>query len=295
MPNSQTTTHHVIPTSGPTTASEDELKEAAGSNTNIRNAKDAKTVLEAGQYLIPSASVTPALLALILLQLAQSVPKPPRCLADGIQVISFLLKEITVDLTAETIASAVMAKLTISLKEIQNATEDMSYVTDRIKDAAAKNLAAINSICKDLGDLSEKVTQVSFELIDWPPQNQQPTPTPTPANSTIPPQHAAVVTQGNAKSQQIYVQTNPGMDNNGLKDLTKKELVAKAQIALNLMGLGASDTLEGTTFIGAKKLRTGAIQYQLSSESSMEWIQDKAVMASFMEHFGGTSTARSQL
>jgi hypothetical protein len=200
MPNNQTTTRRVIPTSGPTTASKDELKEAAGSNTDVRNAKDTKTVLEAGQYLIPGASVTPALLALILLQLAQSVPKPPRRLADGIRVISFLLEEMTVDLTAETIASAVMAKLTFSLKEIHNTTEDMSYATDGIKDAAAKNLATINSICEDLGDLSEKITQVSFELIDRPPQNQQPMPTPMPTNSTIPPQHAAVVTQGNTKS-----------------------------------------------------------------------------------------------
>lgn len=280
-------------TPGPTPAlkaTRTELQEAAGVITDVRNVKDARKVLQGGQYIIPGTHVTTNILSTILLQLSVSTPKPALPLVNAVRAVAFLLDEIAAERTAEAIADAVMAKLKVTLQEIRDATVDIESVTDGLRSSAASNIEAFDGMREDLGELSDKVTQVNHEL------NDRATPEAAPLPPTIvPPQHATAVTQGNTKSRQLYVQPTPNEEEDPLKDLSEKELVAKANMALDLMGLAASDAPEGTTFVGARRLRTGAIQYQLNLEDAAEWLRDEEVLKSFMEHFGGASIARAQL
>ena len=55
------------------------------------------------------------------------------------------------------------------------------------------------------------------------------------------------------------IQKDPDATDNTLESLTKKDPVAKANTALDLMGMVVANKPLGTTFIKAKKLRNGNI------------------------------------
>jgi hypothetical protein len=77
--------------------------------------------------------------------------------------------------------------------------------------------------------------------------------------------------------------------------LTEKEMVRKVIVALDLMGMASSDAPEGTTFVGARKLRKGGVILQMNSEAVAEWIKQEAVMKMFLKKMGGACIAKTQL
>jgi hypothetical protein len=52
-----------------------------------------------------------------------------------------------------------------------------------------------------------------------------------------------------------------GIEVDGSDELTEKELVMKANMALDIMGLQGEDKPDGTRFVGARKMKRGVIQY----------------------------------
>jgi len=104
-----------------------------------------------------------------------------------------------------------------------------------------------------------------------------------------------IITKGHTAAKQILIQKDHNTTDNALKSLTEKDLVTKANTALDLMGWEELDKLQHTTFIGAKKLRSGSILYQLNSKDAATWLQVPNVQKSFMAKFGGTSNIRNKL
>ena len=66
--------------------------------------------------------------------------------------------------------------------------------------------------------------------------------------------HYPQVTRAETNDKQILVERDTNTSENTLAALTEKELVEKANLTLNLMGIQAGDAPQGTTFVGAKKL-----------------------------------------
>jgi hypothetical protein len=100
---------------------------------------------------------------------------------------------------------------------------------------------------------------------------------PSPQNATytsIIQQHmpmalATVVMRGEMTDKQMLIQIDLNNTDNTLKDLTEKELVAKANTALDLMGIEATDHPAHTAIIGAKKLQNSNILYQLNTQEAV--------------------------
>jgi len=65
--------------------------------------------------------------------------------------------------------------------------------------------------------------------------------------------HAEVITRGHTTDKQILIQKDKDATNNALDSLTEKDLVVKANTALDLMGMAGMDKPCHTPFIGAKK------------------------------------------
>lgn len=72
--------------------------------------------------------------------------------------------------------------------------------------------------------------------------------------------------------------------------LTDRELVEKANLALDGMGLMASDKLTGTKFVAAKKLRNGGMVLKMDSELAADWLKKKDVRGLIHRKLWGIST-----
>ena len=144
-------------------------------------------------------------------------------------------------------------------------------------------------------ELAEKTlennTAVQATALPW----ANPTTYAMAAQQHIPTALATVVTRGEASNKQMLIQRDLNSTDNMLYSLTEKELVAKANMALDLMGMQATDRPAGTTFIGAKKLRNGNILYQLNTQDVANWFKQANVKRAFMENFDGTSNIHNKL
>ncbi|KAJ6521716.1 hypothetical protein DFH09DRAFT_938830, partial [Mycena vulgaris] len=87
------------------------------------------------------------------------------------------------------------------------------------------------------------------------------------------------------------VDRSPLVDTYGLTKLSKKELVEKANLALaqTKAEIGDDTAPEGTAFVGANKLRGGAVVFHLTSANAAEWVRKPMRMNAFLAGMGGTS------
>jgi len=87
-----------------------------------------------------------------------------------------------------------------------------------------------------------------------------------------------------------------GLEGDRMAELTEKQLVEKANVALDLMGLQAEDKPEGTRFVGVSKLNgVGGVMYEMDSEEAVEWLKGGNVMKVFIAKMGSTADYRAQM
>lgn len=275
--------------------------------SDVKNTQEAYDYLISKTYLPQGAPVTNNTLATMVFQISQATPGMSKVIADAFRAIAFILEDIANEQAADSIAKAVLEKLTESFNVIQGASEDVGVALDCLRGETTKNTQTFDEFRDEIHGATEKFTTAAQEVIDnipepTPTQDSNPATQPEPSMSyaaktrqSIPPAHAAAISKGNANEKQVLVERAPGIEDNGLSDLTEKELVEKAKTSLDLMGIFAKDQPEGTTFVAARKLRSGGIIYQLESVASAVWLRTPEVMVSFMAHFGGTSIIRSRL
>jgi hypothetical protein len=69
--------------------------------------------------------------------------------------------------------------------------------------------------------------------------------------------------------------------------LSEQELVDRATVAIERMGIEASDKPESFAFVAASKLAHGGIRYRMADRDSAEWIKKPDVRVAFAAAFGG--------
>jgi hypothetical protein len=105
------------------------------------------------------------------------------------------------------------------------------------------------------------------------------------------PQHAVAVANARAKDCQILIDRSPVVGTNNLENLSEKELVVKANWALTeaIKALGEQAAPERVVFVGAQRVRSGAIVFHLNTAAAAEWIRTPRRMSAFLAKMGGTS------
>ena len=85
------------------------------------------------------------------------------------------------------------------------------------------------------------------------------------------------------------------MVGDGTNDLTEKQLVGKANLALGMMMEGEDSRPEGAKFVGANKERgLGRVSYELNTEEVAMWLKVKATMLNFLSNMGSTMDFKEQ-
>jgi len=90
----------------------------------------------------------------------------------------------------------------------------------------------------------------------------------------------------------VLIDKDPVATTNNLDALTEKELVSKANEALEKMDNSGKLRLESTRMTGAKKLRNSGVTYELCSMEAAKWL--RGVRTAFMANFGGTSIVKDR-
>ncbi|KAF8236007.1 hypothetical protein L208DRAFT_1253537 [Tricholoma matsutake] len=106
---------------------------------------------------------------------------------------------------------------------------------------------------------------------------------------------AEIVARTETTNKQLLIQKDRNATNNSLLDLSEKDLVAKVNTALNLMGWKGSDKPHDTAFVAARKLRSGGILYNMNSQEAAAWLHLPDVKKAFMDHYDGTSNIWDKL
>jgi hypothetical protein len=146
-------------------------------------------------------------------------------------------------------------------------------------------LDKMDEVKDGMQETMEQLTQAALEIVDKTTENpnftmtcSEPTSQPrTYATATASqqdphPDHAEVITRGYITDKQILIQKDKNATENMLDSRTEKDLVVKANTALDLMGISGMDKPQQTAFIGAKKLRNSNVLYQLNTEEAAAWL-----------------------
>ncbi|KAG2742527.1 hypothetical protein P692DRAFT_20673938, partial [Suillus brevipes Sb2] len=84
----------------------------------------------------------------------------------------------------------------------------------------------------------------------------------------IPAQLTKLLSRSEAQSRQILIDRRSYQEANDLKDLTEVQLVAKAELALELMSKAGIELPENIAILSARKLPHGGILYELNAATS---------------------------
>jgi hypothetical protein len=104
--------------------------------------------------------------------------------------------------------------------------------------------------------------------------------------------HAAALTKGDSKAKQIIVERGTQGEVGAAEGLTEKELLEKAQIALQAMADNQAPV--EVKFISAKIVKNGGVMYELNSERAASWLRQDAPALEFIANFGRAAVLKSK-
>ena len=73
------------------------------------------------------------------------------------------------------------------------------------------------------------------------------------AKAVVPPMNATAIAKGEIQKRKLRLMQATRIEVNGSNESTEKELVMKANMALDIMGLQGEGKPDGTRFVGASK------------------------------------------
>ena len=298
-----------------------ELANAEGTNTDIRTKEEATIFLQSREYLVPDTQADLLTLAHVLFQLGVPTTRTPKIVTDGIRAVAFLIADAAAQQMAGEITTLVKSQLQDHLGEFNDSVETMRDAVEHVSGATMQLTDKIDEFRKDFQDVADQLTETTLELSqttqDLTTKTSSPTPTPTiattPESTTSPPYqsgpasyaaiasrqidpaHADVIARSANAEKQILILANKTNPEAPPSDLTEKDLVTKANLALELMDDPGTNKPTAITFIAAKKLQNDNVLYQLNSPQAAKWLRNPKVQATFLQSYSSTAHIRNKL
>jgi len=270
---------------------EDQIKAA---KSNLTSPKQARDLLEWHSYLPKGEAPSRSSLSITLLLLAQAATG--KLLTDGIKAVAVLLEDEMVDRIAGEISSYVLDKISPLLDRSDKATDSLNEASSEIREAADR----IKKTCEETRGVIQKAGEHrNFSPVFAEPRNPHPG-FPAPAlsyaaalSSQLPLSHPHTLACSCTRDRQTLIDKDPFSANNGLEALTEKELVAKANEAIELMKAQSDDDGVDATVLGAKRIGNGGIVYELNSDQAAKWVRHER--DAFEKNFGGSSIIKDRI
>ena len=108
-------------------------------------------------------------------------------------------------------------------------------------------------------------------------------------------EHTDVIARGINTDKQLLILTNKTLTSTNPTELTEKDLVAKANTALELMVDQPIDKPTLVTFVAAKKLHNGNVLFQLNSIAAASWLKNPDVQKAFLLTYSSSANIHNKL
>ena len=287
-----------------------ELAEADGSNTDVRSKEQAINFLQNKEFLAPGTQTDLVTLAHILFQLSVPTARTPKPVTDGVRAVAFLVADAAAQQMANEIVLMVKTQLQDHLGDFNNSVETMRDAVEHVSGATTELTDKIDEFNNNFHDVADQLTETTLELsqsvqdLAKKPQthtkeaqkhNDYSTPTvPTTyasvTRASISPEHVDVVARSNIADKQLLVLADKNSPSSPPSDLTEKDLVTKANLALELMDDLPNNKPNTVTFITTKKLRNDNVLFQLNSAQATAWLRHPETQKAFTLTYSSNAT-----
>ncbi|KIK76606.1 hypothetical protein PAXRUDRAFT_18080 [Paxillus rubicundulus Ve08.2h10] len=148
-------------------------------------------------------------------------------------------------------------------------------------------LTNLTSEIKDSIDMSTEnldriVEKVNTTIQDTSAQSEPSRPTYAATTKiNIPRIHAGVLAKSEAANQLVIIKSSSP----STQELSEKELIAKANMVISLLKDSGTETPDDILFLSARKLRSGAISFELDSAESANWLKGYSRRQEFLSNF----------
>ena len=242
--------------------------------SSVHDVKMAKEFLERRCLVILGEEYDTHSLSMALLHLSQTTSLS-KVLVDGLRAIALILEKLRIDNTASKIAETVTELLLPTTGQLVTTITDLQLTTDSLRSSsvcitrtADKFIDSTAASVQSMNDAAADITTATEEIdaaIKAQTQPSNPTPVaPTPLTYSyaaavasrihLPPTHATTLAQGDARARQVLIDKAPGTNVNGLEELTEKELVEKAKVAMEQLEHMDEFISTPVQFVGVHKL-----------------------------------------
>lgn len=256
----------------------------------IHDTETARKVLREKGYVAHDTLANCATLALVVFQLS-AVKQLPTEIVNALRAVGFLLEEIG-RTEIETQAVEVYAgKIVEEMAEVFSKAAEGTMAGLRMEgEKILKQLQEATPIARSTGTQRTRIEEGE------PPHASEDEARSYASMAGNPPRMpAAMATPIETSGKYILIDKAPGMTTNELAALNEKELVAKANLALEMMEVEGEQRPEGVEFVAVRKLRHGGALYEMKSTQGAEWLRGKREQKEFLVMMGGTSVIKEKM
>jgi len=285
----------------------DEITKMSG--MEVKDAESARAYLMHGAYMVEGAETGMDMLSTVALQPSQ-MQKLPKPAMEAFRALAFLIDDAHQKQFGGMMTDLVEKSLDTMLGRAKSTMEEASDNLLSAAISATNTMDEFREECQRLTADLKEATEEAAEMIGEIPgrradERREKSPAPMGEGTYAdrvrrntappPPIHAVVIARGEMQKRRVQLVKAAGLEGDGMAELTEKQLVEKANVALDLMGLQAEDKPKGTRFVGVSKLNgAGGVMYEMDSEGAAEWLKGGDVMKAFIAKMGSTADYRAQ-
>ena len=273
---------------------------------DVRDTETARAHLLIGAFMVEGMETSMGMLSTVTLQLSQ-MPKLTKPTIEAFRALAFLIDEASQKQIADVIMDHIEKSLDTVLGHVKTTLEEVSSDLSSAAISATNTMDEFHDECHKL---TEELAEAAGAVVEtagampilqgtW---NKDPVPDgglgtyANMARKMVPLMHADTIARGEMQKRWVRLVKAAGLEVDGVVELTEKQLVEKANVALDLMGLQAEDKPDGTIFVGATKLRgaAGGAMYEMNLEEAVEWLKEGDMMKVFITKMGSTADHKAQ-
>lgn len=263
---------------------------------DVRDAVTAKAHLLVGAFVVEGMEFSMGMISTIALQLSQ-MPKLAKPAVEGFRALAFLIDEASQKQLMDTIAKQVEEALDSAMKNVkatlEENTNDLSAAAISVNNTIDEFRYECNRLTEELTEAATAVTESVEATASQNTQNveagrERGKSYADMARKAVPPMHAGMVAKGETQKRRVRLVKATGLETDGMAGLSERQLVEKANLALDMMEEQTEEKPNETRFVGATKLRgaAGGAIYEMNSEEAAEWLKGRRVMKAFIAKMG---------
>ena len=292
------------PASGGSVCAKAKDEHVKAADTVVTDAAMATEYLIDGNLITEDDEFTLEFLSVIAMQFSQQQKLSTKKALEAFKALSYLPFDMYQKRTVEAITDLTVEAISLATKRAREDSEELEAVTELLVAAAAASNNTVEELREECRNMVTELKDAVEEVVKSLGSTEEGRKarggasgncddlTDSYADSVkrkVPAMHAMVVAKAELQKKRIRLVKASGMGGEGLGDLTEKQWVEKANIALMLKEGQEENRPEGVNFMGVSKEKEDrGVIFEMNNGVAAGWLKDKEVMVAFLEKRGST-------